>query len=296
MKTAVFYYTQSGQALRVAQSLCRPMGEVVYKAIESEHVFPYPWSRRAFFDVFPETRLALPPFSIRPICFSDVADADLVIIVGQSWFLSPSLPLQAFFSDLSVKSFLSGRKVIFVDVCRNMWLMTMRKVKQYLSDCGAILTGFLIFQDPHPNLISAITVTRWLLHGKKESSMFLPAAGISEQDFLDASRLGSIIRDTWERDNMEDLQDNLLAGGAIKYQPSVLFLEKAGHRFFGNWAHFIRRKGGFGNGRRALRLSMFYYYLLFALFCVSPFVQLLFYLTYPLQHVERNKKEDCAIK
>lgn len=69
MKAAVFYYTQSGQALKVAQSLCKTIDEVVCKAIEPKCSFPFPWSRREFFDVFPETRLGMTPFGILPFDF-----------------------------------------------------------------------------------------------------------------------------------------------------------------------------------------------------------------------------------
>ena len=112
MKIAVFYYTQSGQALNVARNICSKMNDVsvVYKQIVPQTTYPFPWSKNAFFDVFPETRLGIPPSGIVPMDFSDVEDAGLVLVVGQSWFLSPSLPLQSFFTDEQVKQFLSGRK------------------------------------------------------------------------------------------------------------------------------------------------------------------------------------------
>ena len=54
MKTAVFYYTQSGQALDVAKSLCSGMqGDVAFKEIIPQQAYPFPWDKDAFFDVFP---------------------------------------------------------------------------------------------------------------------------------------------------------------------------------------------------------------------------------------------------
>ena len=148
MKIAVFYYTQSGQALNVARSICSKMNDVsvVYKEIVPLTTYPFPWSKNAFFDAFPETRLGIPPSGIVPMDFSDVEDAGLVLVVGQSWFLSPSLPLQSFFTDEQVKQYLSGRKVVFVNACRNMWLMTSRKVKAYLSDAHAKMVGQIVLQ------------------------------------------------------------------------------------------------------------------------------------------------------
>jgi len=47
-KIAVFYYTQSGQALQIVQSVCQPLEKagntVIYKAIEPEKPFPFPWT------------------------------------------------------------------------------------------------------------------------------------------------------------------------------------------------------------------------------------------------------------
>jgi len=143
--------------------------------------------------------------------------------------------------------------------------------------------------------VSALTIVRWLLYGQKKASWLLPEAGISKPQMKDASRFGNIILASWKSNHLVDLQDRLLSAGAIDYKPSVLFLEKAGHRMFGIWAKFVRRKGGFRDVRRRLRVNMFFVYLLLVLFVVSPFAQLFFYLTYPLHRVGQNKKLDCNI-
>ena len=243
MKAAVFYFSQSGQALKVAQSICSAIDTPVYKEIVPLSPFPFPWDKDAFFDVFPETRLGMPQTGIKPFDYSDIQDADVVIIVGQSWFLSPSMPLQAFFCDDEVKGYLKGRNVVFVNVCRNMWLMTLQKVKAYVSGAGAQLTGHIVLQDEVPNLVSVITVIRWLMYGKKERAGLLPMAGVSEKDIADASRFGEIIGRNAQNGSLagEALQKQLLSAGAINYKPTVLFMEKAGHRLFGLWAPFIRK-------------------------------------------------------
>jgi hypothetical protein len=295
MKAAVFYYTQSGQALNVVRSICAPFDEVVYKQILPQHAYPFPWSRERFFDVFPETRLGLPPSGIETIDFADVADADVVIVAGQSWYLSPSLPLQSFFNDEQVRRYLRGRDVVFVNACRNMWLMTARKIKGYVKDVGARLVGHIVMQDGAANLVSVLTIIRWLMYGQKQGGGLLPAAGVSETDIAKASRFGELIRRSVEKNALHRLQPDLLAAGAIGYKPSILFLEKAGHRMFGLWARFIRRRGGLGNPDRRRRVDMFCAYILFVLFALSPFAQLFFYLTYPLQHVARHRAEDCGL-
>lgn len=294
MKAAVFYYSQSGQALKAAENVCGSMS-AVYKEIIPLQNYPFPWSRKEFFQVFPESRLGFPPSGIQPLDFSDIADADIVVISGQSWFLSPSLPLQSFFSDERVREYLKGRSIVFVNSCRNMWLMTSRKVKEYVRQAGATLVGHIVLQDRASNLVSAVTIIRWLMKGKKEATRILPAAGVSEEDLMGASRFGTVMENKWKEGDFSGLQTALLEEGAIKYKPSVLLIEKTGHRIFGFWAKFIRKKGGFGDKKRQGRLTLFYWYLLFVLFALSPLVQLFFWITYPLRRVKHNRQTDCNV-
>ena len=295
----VFYYTQSGQALEIAKRICQPLEaaghEVAWRQIIPLQEYPFPWNKYEFFDSFPEARLGMPPSGIQPIDFSGIEDAELVMIVGQSWFLSPSLPLQSFMEDKQVQAYLQGKNVVFVNACRNMWLMTSKMVKAYCHEIKARQVGQIVLQDTAPNLISALTIVRWLLYGKKQRSGLLPAAGVRKTDIEDASRFGDILKTACEQNNFQHLQAQFLAAGAIDYKPSILFLEKAGHRMFGHWAKFIRKRGGFRDPRRRKRVNLFFIYLLVVLFVVSPFAQLFFYLTYPLQRVGKHRREDCNL-
>lgn len=304
MKIAVFVYSQSGQAKEAAKKIfdvCKQGKEdahedtIIFKTIIPEQEYPFPWSKKEFFDTFPETRLGLPPSGIEPIDLSNVKDADLVVIVGQSWFLSPSLPLQSFFANQQIQDYLDGRNVIFINVCRNMWLKTIQWIKYYLREVNSRLVGHIVLQDKHQNLVSAATIVRWLLHGHKEASLILPTAGVSDEDLLKARRFGDIIRKTVHNGNYDNLQVELLSAGAIQYKPSIVHIEKIGHRMFGLWAKFIRRKGGFRDPRRCFRVQIFYFYLIIVLFIVSPFVQLIFFITYPLRQINKNKQIDCAV-
>jgi len=287
MTIAVFYYTQTGQALQIAQSVCQPLeaagNTVIYKAIEPEIPFPFPWTCWSFFETFPETRLSIPTGKLKEIDFSDVNDAGLVVISGQSWYLSPSLPLQAFFQDEKVKSYLKGKNIVNLSGCRNMWVMAQDKIREYISRAGGHYVGHIVLQDNTPNLVSVLTIIRWLFYNRKKASRLLPAAGVSDDDIKNASRFGDIIEKTMENGNWNDLQNELMREKAVIYKPGIVFLEKTGHRIFGIWAKFIRKKGGYQDKRRALRIKMFCYYLFFVLFFISPIGLLVFYLTYPLR-------------
>jgi hypothetical protein len=76
MKIAVFTYSQSGQAKEVAEKIFDVFTKrkedtledtIIFKTIIPEQEYPFPWSKKEFFDTFPETRLGLPPSGIKPI-------------------------------------------------------------------------------------------------------------------------------------------------------------------------------------------------------------------------------------
>ena len=300
MKIAVFYYTQTGQALQAAQSICHPLenrgNAVVYKAIEPEEPYPFPWTCRSFFETFPESRLSIPVGKLKEIDFSDVNDADLVIVSGQPWYLSLSLPLHAFFQNEKAKTFLNGKNIVNISSCRNMWIMAQRKIREYIYQAGGNYVGHIVLQDHKPNLISVLTIIRWLFYNKKEASCRLQAAGVKDEDIKNASRFGIIINEMLESRNWSDLQNKLMAEKAVEYRPSIAFVEKAGYRIFGIWADFIRKKGNYQDKRRALRIKLFCYYLFFALYVVSPIGLLIFYLTYPLRvrSINKFRQEMCC--
>ena len=293
MKVAVFYYTQSGQALQIAQNVCQPLEkaghDVIYKRIEPENPFPFPWTCWSFFETFPETRLAIPTGKLKEIDFSDVNDADLAIISGQSWYLSPSLPLQAFFQNEKTMAYLKGKNIVNISGCRNMWVMAQRKIRQYIYHAGGYFAGHIVLQDKAPNLVGVLTIVRWLFYNKKAASRWLPAAGVSEHDIQHASRFGNVINETLENGNWNDLQNKLMREIAVEYRANVAFIEKTGHRIFGIWAKFIRKKGSYQDKRRAWRIKLFCYYLFFVLYVASPVGLLVFYLTYPLRRKSINK-------
>lgn len=296
---AVFYYTQTGQALAIARSLCAPLEAAGCRVVEREirpvTAYPFPWSSEAFFQVFPESRLGI-ACAIEPIELSGaVAEADLVIVAGQSWYLSLSTPLHAFFQSPEVCAYLHGRPVVFVNGCRNMWVMTQHETRRYLREIGARYVGFIELHDRAPNLVSVLTIIRWLFYGRKEATRLLPAAGVSPHDVADADRFGLVILRTLYDGQWEQLQERLMREGAVTFIPHIYFIERNGYAMWGRWAHFVRRRGGAGDPRRRGRLRLFKAYLFFVLYAVSPFGLLFYWLTYPLRCavLKRAQREAC---
>lgn len=299
LTVAVFYYTQTGQALAIARSLCAPLEaagcRVVTREIRPVTAYPYPWSSEAFFQVFPESRLGI-ACAIEPVDLSGaVAEADLVIVAGQSWYLSLSTPLHAFFQSPEVRAYLHGRPVVFVNGCRNMWVMTQSETRRYLREIGARYVGFIELHDKAPNLVSVLTIIRWLFYGRKEATRLLPAAGVSQRDVADADRFGLIILRTLYDGQWEQLQERLMREGAVTFIPQLYFIERNGYRMWGRWAHFVRRRGSAGDPCRQGRLRLFKAYLFFVLYAVSPFGLLFYWLTYPLRRatLKRAQREVC---
>lgn len=299
LTVAVFYYTQTGQALAIARSLCAPLEaagcRVVTREIRPVTAYPYPWSSEAFFQVFPESRLGI-ACTIEPVDLSGaVAEADLVIVAGQSWYLSLSTPLHAFFQSPEVRAYLHGRPVVFVNGCRNMWVMTQSETRRYLREIGARYVGFIELHDRAPNLVSVLTIIRWLFYGRKEATRLLPAAGVSQRDVADADRFGLILLRTLYDGQWEQLQERLMREGAVTFIPQLYFIERNGYRMWGRWAHFVRHRGGAGDPRRQGRLRLFKAYLFFVLYAVSPFGLLFYWLTYPLRRaaLKKARQEVC---
>lgn len=293
-KVVLFYYSQTGQALAIAESVCRPFAQAGYDVVRKEIVpevpYPFPWSAMDFFQVFPESRLGV-PCKLKTIDLSDVEDADLVLVAGQSWYLSWSVPLHAFFRSNEIKNYLQGRNIVVTMGCRNMWMMTQRKTREYIREAGGRYVGFISLQDKAANLISVITIVRWLFYNKKEATRLLPAAGVSPEDVNRAEVFGQIIREALERNDFTGLQADLMRERAVTFLPTVWFIEKNGYRLWGQWAKFIIGKGAYKDAGRAPWLRLFCAYLFFVLYAVSPVGMIFFFLTYPFRRASLRKAQ-----
>jgi hypothetical protein len=234
------------------------------------------------------------PCKLKPIDLSDVADADLVVIAGQSWYLSWSIPFHSFFLSEEIRNFLKGRNIVVSMGCRNMWVMTQQKTREYIREIGGNYVGFICLQDKAPNLISAITIIHWLFYDKKRTRL-LPVAGVSFEDIENATVYGQIINETQERNDYSGMQEKLMEKNALTFLPTIYFIEKNGYKLWGKWAKFILKKGAYNDPKRKPYLRLFCVYLFFVLYVVSPVGMIFFYLSYPFRRtaLKRAKREMC---
>jgi len=195
---------------------------------------------------------------------------DLVVLGYQPWFLSPSRPISSFLQSDEGKRILSNKNVVTILGCRNMWLGAQEKVKRRLLDAQAKLKGHIALVDRSGNLVSLITILRWLMTGKKSAFLFFPPAGVSDADIREAGKYGETITQALERNEFGSLQDALLKQGAVEVQPSLVLLEKRGQKGFSVWSRFIASGGTLYSTGRKIRVYTFLYVLLPAIFVLSP--------------------------
>ncbi len=287
-KVLVVYYSQTGQLREIVDSIMSPLKASSEIALTVEEIrpktpFPYPWTSDEFFQAMPESVRGI-ACELQPLSLNGQEHFDLIIIAWQPWYLSPSIPIHAFFQHETAKKLLAGKPVITIIGSRNMWIMAHERIREYLKPMQAKLVGNIVLYDKAPNLLSVVSIIRWLFTGKKERYLkIIPPAGISDEDIRNSSKFGDIILDSIQRNDMEHIRPSLVKAGAVDVLPSLVMIEKRGKIFFRLWAAFILKKGGYGDPARITRVRLFKYYLLTVLYIVSPFASLLYYIIKPFR-------------
>jgi hypothetical protein len=294
-KVLVVYYSQTGQLREIVNSIIAPLkasGEVTltFEEIRPKTPFPYPWTSDEFFQAMPESVRGI-ACELQPLSLNGQEYFDLVLIAWQPWYLSPSIPIHAFFQHETAKKLLSGKPVITIIGSRNMWIMAHERIREYLKSMQAKLVGNIVLYDKAPNLISVVSIIHWLFTGKKDRYLkIIPPAGVSDDDIRNSSKFGDIILDSIRSNDMEHLGPSLVKAGAVDVLPSLVMLEKRGKIFFRLWAAFILKKGGYGDPARIARVRLFKYYLLTVIYIVSPFASLLYYILKPFRKKALNRQ------
>jgi len=277
-KILVLYYSQSGQQLSILESLTKPLLDAGHRVhteeIQPVEKYPFPWSAYQFFNAFPET-FNQQPLQLKALSEKAYDPYDLVIVGYQPWFLTPSRPISSFLQSEEGKKILKGKPVVTILGCRNMWLGAQEKVKRRLFDANARLTGHIALVDRSGNLVSLVTILRWMLTGKKDAFLFFPAAGVSKEDIRHAETFGESIAEALRTNDFSSLQVSLVQKGAIDVKPGLVLLEKRGQKAFSVWSRFIASGGTLYSTGRKIRVYTFLYVLLPSIFVLSPLLWML---------------------
>jgi len=294
-KILIIYYSQTGQLKEIVDSVTGPLKndcQLFFEELKPVPAYPFPWNGMPFFQVFPESVKEL-PCQLEYFKNDPDEDYDLVILAYQVWYLSPSIPLTSFLQSETSKKIFKGRPVITIIGVRNMWIMAQERVKSRINELGGRLVGNIVLVDPAPNLVSVLTIVRWMMNGKRTPFRWLgknfPPAGVPEKDIERASSFGNIIKESLTAGNYDHLQEMLVKAGAVKVDPVLMNIEKRGKMMFGVWAKMILKKGAYNDPARERRLKAFKYYLFNVIYLISPLVSGLFRLIFFLNRPAAKK-------
>ena len=294
-KALVIYFSQTGQALEIAKSITRPMQsefEFTYEEIKPKTPFPFPWEGMSFYQAFPESVREI-PCELEPFHFDPQEHFDLIILSFQVWYLSPSIPISSFLQTPQANLLLKNKPVITIQGVRNMWAMSQERIKKRILDMGGKLVGNIVLTDPNPNLISIVTIVRWMLKGERHGSglygKLFPKAGVSENTIQESGKFGKLILGSFKNNDLRHLQDRIIDADGVKINPVLLSIEKRGYMMFKIWSKFILKKGNYGNKARENRLKLFKYYLFAVLYLLSPIGSMVIWIIHKLNPKNTKK-------
>jgi hypothetical protein len=297
-KALVVWYSQSGQAKEIADNLVKPLRgefEIVEEELKPIPSYPFPWTGMSFFQTFPESVQEI-PCKLAPFHFHPDDSFDLIILAYQVWYLSPSIPISSFLQSDEGKRVLKNKPVITVMGVRNMWVMSQEKIKLRIKEAGGNLVGNIVLSDRNPNLVSVITIVKWMTTGERFGSgmyaKLFPPAGVSAKEIAETGKFGRIILEAFQDGALFELQDRLLMQGAVRINPVLASIEQRGLMMFRIWSKFILKKGTYNQPQRVGRLKLFKYYLFAVIYLVSPLVSLLFYIGHKINRRGTKKMID----
>ncbi|WP_298502859.1 dialkylrecorsinol condensing enzyme DarA [uncultured Maribacter sp.] len=293
----VVYYTQTGQLLDILENIVVPFDKekvnVTYHKIELEDPFPFPWTKEAFYNAFPESFRQVPAKLKAPNESVFSKKYDLVVLGYQVWFLTPSVPINSFLKSEAAKKLLSNTPVVTVVACRNMWIQAQEKVKRLLKNVEANLVGHIALVDRNVNHISVITIAHWMFSGDKGRMWgIFPKPGVSDKDIKEASRFSPVIEEALLSNTFSILQGKLLELNAVIVNPFLVKTDERGNFVFSKWAALLTKKGEESEAKRNKWINYFKKYLFFAIWVIAPIVFVVFLITYLPTYKKRKKEKE----
>lgn len=289
----VVSYSQTGQLDDIITNFLSKVytANIDRVKIAPKTAFPFPWTTDVFFDIMPETVLEEP---IELAEFTIEKDKyDLIILGYQPWFLSPSMPITALFAQEKFTKLLHDTPVITITGARNMWINSQISLVDKIQKHGGHMIGHLPFIDKTQNHVSALTILHWMSTGKKTRRWgILPLPGVSDEDIASASDFGAILNESLIRKNYDNLQKRFIEKGKLSIESSIMLIESRAIKLFRVWANLIKKNGTTPVLRKKW-INRFHWYLIVALFVVSPPIVLIHYLLRPVlfMKIRKNRKK-----
>jgi len=294
-RVLVLYYSQTGQLGGAVAALVAGLDPqrfaVTTRAIRPLPDYPFPWSVRRFFGVFPDCVLGNLP-AIEPLKLDDDAPYDLIVLGVTVWYLAPSLPIQAFLADEQARV-LRDTPVTTVIACRNMWHNASEQLKLAIADRGGLHIDNVVVTDQGPAWATFVTTPRWMFTGKREAFGVFPAAGVADETIEGMRRFGEAISARPEALDARPPAPLLRGLGAVSVEQRYIVPELIGKYSFPPWAHLIALARRLGVVFAAAMTMLFVVYLVLAILVLVPLSILVRLLLYPLMrgwyhsHVKR---------
>ncbi|MEU1629807.1 hypothetical protein ABZ746_31825 [Streptomyces sp. NPDC020096] len=200
-RVLVVYYSQSGDVRNALEALTAPLQapdvEICWLRIDTAPAYSFPWGAREFFDCMPESLNGEPP-PLAPVGLDPGERFDLVILGWQVWFLSPSLPIQAFLT-ASEAEVLRGARVVSVTCCRQMWQRAYARARALIARAGGRHTDSIVLTHQGGSLAGYITAPLLMITGRRDKRILLPAAGVARGDIDALGRVGERLLETRDR-------------------------------------------------------------------------------------------------
>ena len=288
----VTYYSQTGQLEEIMKNISKAFANrpeeyhITYYEIQLKEDFPFPWPNNVFYNTFPESYLQEPREIIPPSEEILQKKYDLILFGYQVWFLTPSIPIISFLKSSFAEKILANTPLVTISATRNMWMLSQEKLKIHFQRLKVRLVGNIALVDRHNNYTSVITILNWLENGRKEQPKPLPPAGVSQKEIDESEKFGKIIIKYTDRQKYEGLQEELVTNGAVEVRPFLLKVETVGNKLFTFFSHIIKKNPK----RRKFWISVYKFYLFFAIWVVSPIVLFFFTILTPLFYWKRKKQ------
>ena len=290
-KILAISYSQSGQLHEILENFLKPFASFDIDRVKVKPVndFPFPWTSPVFFDAMPETVLEEPrelaPYELAHDCY------DLVIFGYQPWYLSPSQPAAALLQDPKFRHVLKDTPVATVIGARNMWLKSQESIVREVESAGGFIVANVPLIDRVQNHVSAFTILHWMLTGKKTKKWgFLPVPGVSHEDIVTADKYAEPLAAALPTAHFKGVQKQILDKGGINVFASIMLVESRGKMLFKVWANLIKKKGTTPE-IRAKWVNRFKWYLVTALFVISPPILIIYTLLRPIMFLKIRKNK-----